>query len=62
MTKHLYSLGILSRADYELLREAFGLRSLIVHGYSSPAGQGRFIGELASKVEELLTLTKDPAA
>ena len=62
MTEQLYSLGVLSRADYELLREAFKLRNVIVHGYRSPAGQGRFIGELASKVEELLTLTKDPAA
>jgi hypothetical protein len=62
MTKQLYSLGVLSREEYELLREAFGLRNLIIHGYRSPAGQGRLIGALAGKVEDLLASTKHPAA
>lgn len=50
----LYSLGVLSREEYDLFREGVRLRNLIVHGYRAPGPKGDVIGKMLNTVEGLL--------
>ena len=47
----LYSVGLLSRADYDFLREAKRARDVIVHGFRSPDLAPDFVLHLLEKVE-----------
>jgi uncharacterized protein YutE (UPF0331/DUF86 family) len=55
LIKELYSLGILSREDYELLQEGMRFRNLIVHGFQSTEPTSELVRELIRIVEKLLT-------
>lgn len=61
--KKLFSLGILSREDYDLFYEGMHLRNVIAHGYRSPRLNGNLVGKLTKKVEALLDIdATSPAA
>jgi uncharacterized protein YutE (UPF0331/DUF86 family) len=61
--KKLFSLGILSREDYELFYEGMRLRNVIVHGYRPPKLNGNLAGKLTKTVEALLDIdATSPAA
>jgi uncharacterized protein YutE (UPF0331/DUF86 family) len=47
----LYSLGLLSREDYDFLREAKRARDVIVHGFRAPDLAPDFVLHLLEKVE-----------
>jgi uncharacterized protein YutE (UPF0331/DUF86 family) len=55
LIKELYSLGILSREDYELLQEGMRFRNLIVHGFQSTEPTSELVRELIRIAEKLLT-------
>jgi hypothetical protein len=54
IVKKLFSLGLLSWDDYQLLQESLRFRNLIVHGYRSPDPKSEVIRKLMVKVAELL--------
>lgn len=63
IVKKLFSLGILSREDYELFYEGVHLRNVIVHGYRPPILNGNLVSKLTKKVEVLLDIdATSPAA
>jgi len=47
----LYSVGLLSREDYDFLREAKRARDVIVHGFRTPDLAPDFVLHLLEKVE-----------
>lgn len=61
--KKLFSLGILSREDYDLLTEGLQQRNVIAHGYRSANLNGSLVPKLTKKVEALLDIdATSPAA
>jgi uncharacterized protein YutE (UPF0331/DUF86 family) len=52
--KELYSLGIISREDYELLEEGMRSRNLIAHGFRSAKPTTELVKKLIGTVEKLL--------
>ena len=62
LMKALFSLGIISREDFDVLREGMHFRSLIAHGYRSPGATGDVTVKLLDKVEEFLQTELEPAS
>jgi hypothetical protein len=54
IVKKLFSLGLLSWDDYQLMQESLRFRDLLVHGYRSPEPKAAVIGKLMHKIAELL--------
>lgn len=52
--KTLFSLGVLSRDDYELLQEAMQFRNSLAHGYRPVEPEQDYASKLVNKVEEFL--------
>jgi hypothetical protein len=52
--KKLYSLGVLSQEDYEVLQRGLRTRNIIVHGFRMPGPEPYLAKTLIAKVEELL--------
>lgn len=59
IVKKLYSLGVLSREEYEVLQEGLRFRNSIVHGYRSPESKRDVVNELLTEVTGWLEA--DPA-
>ena len=62
LMKALFSLGIINREDYNVLREGMHFRNLIAHGYRSPGETGDMTVKLLTKVEEFLQTELEPAS
>ena len=58
----MYSLGALSRKDYQLLQEGMRVRNLIVHGFRSPESGAALVRKLMKRTEELLETEIDHSA
>ncbi len=54
LAKKLFSLGLLSRADYDVLSESIPLRNLIIHGYRATGPTREEVHALIASVERLL--------
>ena len=54
LVQQLFSLGVLSRGDYDSFRDALRYRNLIVHGYRSPEPSRELVEALVGRVEALL--------
>lgn len=52
--KTLFSQGVLSRDDYELLQEAMQFRNSLAHGYWSVEPEQDYASKLVNKVEEFI--------
>lgn len=59
IVKKLYSLGVLSREEYEVLQEGLRFRNSIVHGFRLPESKRAVVNELLTKVSRWLEA--DPA-
>ena len=58
----MYSLGALSRKDYQLLQEGMRVRNLIVHGFRAPESGAAVVRKLMKRTEELLETEIDRSA
>lgn len=57
--KTLFSLGVISRDDYELLQESMQFRNALAHGYRPIEPEQDYASKLVNKVEEFLqSITK----
>jgi len=50
----LYSLGLLNRDDYDVLRRGLRASTIVVHGFRLPQPERRLAADLVRKVRELL--------
>ena len=54
VVKQLYSLGVLSQEDYQVLQKGLRVRTIIVHGFRLPEPEPQLAETLIGKAEELL--------
>lgn len=62
MLTKLYSLGLVSREEYDLFGKGLHFRNLIVHGYRSPGSNEDVAGKMIDKVAELLKVGVEHSA
>ena len=62
LMKALFSFGIISREDFDVLREGMHFRNLIAHGYQSPGVTEDMTVKLLAKVEKFLQTELEPAS
>lgn len=55
--KQLYSLGALSREEYDLLQKSMRQRNLVAHGFRAPEVPDGMLEQLMHKVEEFTSIT-----
>lgn len=54
VVKRLYTLGMMSRHDYDLLQRGLEMRNTIAHGFRPPRAEPKLVDGLADLVEQLL--------
>jgi uncharacterized protein YutE (UPF0331/DUF86 family) len=54
--KELYSLGVISQEDYQILKEGLQSRNLIVHGFRETKPTPKLVDNLIGTIEKLLNI------